>query len=412
MRQVWMLIFFLLLLVACGGGETAVSPPTLAANPVVEPLAAPTLVSPPVDPNAPAYYVATDGDDETGEGTMAAPWATITHALDSVADGSVILVRPGLYIGRVRIRGQFASGVTVRSEIPYQARLRADETALTIFEAQGITIEGFDVAHSSPAAAALVVQIQDGLGDEPGGAEFTSRITLRNNILHDSYNNDILKINNGAQQIAIIGNIFYNQGNSDEHIDINSARDVVIEDNIFFNDFAASGRASSGESSSFIVVKDSNGEDDGLVGMEGLTIRRNIFFHYEGSGGQYMVLLGEDGNPYYEVRNALIENNLFLGDGTAVRAPFGTKGVQDVVFRHNTIVGDMPGGAFAWRSNVEGEAKRQHHPGEQHFQRPHRHDGQFCHRAGRGNGRLHPSAQPLLEWRRAPARRRGGNGAN
>lgn len=355
MRQVWMLIFFLLLLVACGGGETAVSPPTLAANPVVEPLAAPTLVSPPVDPNAPAYYVATDGDDETGEGTMAAPWATITHALDSVADGSVILVRPGLYIGRVRIRGQFASGVTVRSEIPYQARLRADETALTIFEAQGITIEGFDVAHSSPAAAALVVQIQDGLGDEPGGAEFTSRITLRNNILHDSYNNDILKINNGAQQIAIIGNIFYNQGNSDEHIDINSARDVVIEDNIFFNDFAASGRASSGESSSFIVVKDSNGEDDGLVGMEGLTIRRNIFFHYEGSGGQYMVLLGEDGNPYYEVRNALIENNLFLGDGTAVRAPFGTKGVQDVVFRHNTIVGDMPGGAFAWRSNVEGE---------------------------------------------------------
>lgn len=81
----------------------------------------------------------------------------------------MILVRAGLYSGRVRIRGQFANGVTVRSEIPYQAQLRADETVLTIFEAQGITIEGFDIAHASPAAEPIVVQIQDALGDEPGG---------------------------------------------------------------------------------------------------------------------------------------------------------------------------------------------------------------------------------------------------
>lgn len=379
MKKAALFLLIMFFLTACGGGaaengavqNTAVAPqstpvaaPSVAGNETAVTDTTTTTtstavavppISPTLDPNAPTFYVAVEGNDETGDGTLAAPWATITHALDSVADGSIILVRPGLYTGRVRIRGQFANGVTVRSEIPYRAQLRADETVLTIFEAQGITIEGFDVAHSSPAAEALVVQIQDALGDEPGGAEFTSRITLRNNILHDSYNNDILKINNGVQQIIISGNVFYNQGDSDEHIDINSVRDVVIEDNVFFNDFAASGRSSSGESSSFIVVKDSNGEEDGLIGTENLTIRRNIFLHYEGSGGQNMVLLGEDGNAYYEVSNVLIENNLFLGDGTAVRSPFGTKGVQDVVFRHNTISGDMPGGAFAWRSNVEGE---------------------------------------------------------
>jgi len=354
MKRIWTATLLnVLLALACGGGGLINSQTSVPATHTPgSTLGAPATATGPIGPTV---YVATDGNDDSGDGSAAAPWATITHALDSVADGSLILVRPGLYLGRVRIRGQFTQGVTVRSEVSYQAQLRADETVLTIYEAQGITIEGFDVAHISAAAEPIVVQIQDLLGDAPGGAEFTSRITLRNNILHDSYNNDILKINNGAQQILIAGNIFYNQGDSDEHIDVNSVRDVVIEDNIFFNDFAASGRAVTGESSSFIVAKDSNGDEDGIVGLTGLTIRRNLFLHYEGSVGHNMVLLGEDGAPYYEASEVLIENNLFLGDGADIRAPFGTKGVHNVVFRHNTISGDMPGGAFAWRTNVEGE---------------------------------------------------------
>jgi hypothetical protein len=98
--------------------------------------------------HATVYYVATDGSDEIGDGSDSDPWATITHALESVPDGSTILVRPGTYTGRVRLRGTFAQGVTVRSEIPYQARLRNGDTVVTCFYGQGITLEGFDVAHS------------------------------------------------------------------------------------------------------------------------------------------------------------------------------------------------------------------------------------------------------------------------
>lgn len=107
------------------------------------------------------FWIATDGVDDPARGSNALPWATITFALDRVPDGSLILVKAGTYTGRIRIRGNFTNGVTVRSETRYQARLRAAEAVLTIYndnaDIQGITIEGFDIAHGGVGAAPLVV---------------------------------------------------------------------------------------------------------------------------------------------------------------------------------------------------------------------------------------------------------------
>ncbi len=303
--------------------------------------------------DAQTYYVDTGGSNTTGNGSNTNPWLTITHALSNVQDGSTIMVNPGTYVGIVYLVGSFSIGVSVISTTPYMAKLRYNDGAvvrgyINALGCHGITLDGFDIAHQGTGASPLVLHFD---GDSTGAVH---DLTIQNCIIHDSYNNDLAKINNSCYNITIQGNMFFNQAGSDEHIDGNSVENLIIQDNIFFNDFASSGRTNNNNTSSFIVVKDSGGDNDLYLGSNNVKIRRNVFLNWEGSSGTNFILLGEDGEPYYEAYDVMIENNLMIGNSSNyMRAPFGIKGCKDVTFRNNTIVGNLNANAFAFRFNLE-----------------------------------------------------------
>lgn len=298
---------------------------------------------------AATFFVATGGSDITGDGSSSQPWASITHAVDNASGGDEIIVRPGTYNGRQSLRQQFDSPVLVRSEVPYAARLRHNGgAALIVFTGRNLVIEGFDIAHAPNNTGGLVVQIQDLLGSfngSNGGTDaVVSDIVLRNNIIHSSTNNDLLKINNGAERIRVEGNMFFNQQGSDEHIDINSVIDVEVVDNVFLN------TAERPDTSAYVVIKDSNGNSDTVLGSSQITVRRNVFLNWFGSSGQGFLRVGEDGTSNFEAFDVLIENNLMLGNSAALmRAPLTIQGSRDVVFRNNTVLGDLPARSYAGR---------------------------------------------------------------
>ena len=326
-------------------------PVTPIANPIgkVTPTRQPTW-TPTAEPTPETgYYVAPEGNDEQGEGTESQPWASITQAVENVPDGSTIIVRPGVYHEAVSLARQFEAGITIQAAEPYRTRLEYDDTVVTCYTCAGIALEGFEIAHDGEGAERYVIQIQDLEGEGKGG----QRVTLRNNVIHDSRNNDLVKVNNGAGEIVISGNIFYNMGgpHRDSHLDINSATDVTVEDNIFFNDFAASNRDNDHDTGSFVVVKDSNADDDRNLGSHRITLRRNIFLNWQGDDHNTFIVVGEDAVDYFQATEVLIENNLMLGNATEdmMEAAFQLRGSRDIVFRNNTIAGDLPARAFALR---------------------------------------------------------------
>ena len=295
------------------------------------------------------FFVAPTGSDGAS-GTLADPWASIRHAATVVPDtGCTVTVMDGTYVGAQEIERRFTTMTLFRAANPYGAILTYSDTVLDINGATNVTVEGFEITHAGPGSVGYVALIND---SSDGAAQ---SIIVRNNIIHDSYENDLLKAHNGSTDVQIIGNIFYNQGSSEQHLDINGVRNVTIEQNVFFNDYAASGRPTESDSKHFIVIKDSNEDLDGFLGARDITVRSNVFANWQG-GVETFIRVGNDGKPYFEADGVDIENNLMVGNSPDhVGTILGVSGARDVSFVNNTVVGDLPSNSYAIRLTIKGD---------------------------------------------------------
>ena len=276
-----------------------------------------------------------DGND----GSAGRPWATIEHALEQVPhDGdATIWVGPGTYVGTVEISTDFGEPVNVVALDPYRTRLTASQNPVLKIKGENIGFEGFEIVGQPTASDSTgLVYMYKAHG-----------AALRNNVIHDSYDNDGIRVLQ-SDDVVIAGNVLYNS--ADHMIDVNiGSQRTIIEDNIFFADYAGSGRAIPSNLSAFIVVKNSGG--DQVTGN--MTIRRNVFAHYEGV--KSFLKIGADGEPVPEAVNITIENNLFHLAGPEVDGAFTVVDARGILFRSNTFVGADARDPFAgWVGTREG----------------------------------------------------------
>jgi parallel beta-helix repeat protein len=130
--------------------------------------------------SAATYYVATNGND-TFNGSSFAPWATLQHAVETIAPGDTILVRSGTYAGcRIRISGTVSApktlareaGATVVINVPGPQNSHSSLIEIESGSGTEVTdwiVDGFEVANSPHHG--IDVRI-------------TNRITVRNCYAH------------------------------------------------------------------------------------------------------------------------------------------------------------------------------------------------------------------------------------
>lgn len=300
------------------------------------------------------YHVSPRGSDRLGNGSRQRPWASLAGATSTIPDtGAEIVFLDGTY-GPQDLRRVFQKPVTVRAEHAYRAHWVSTPSrhrALSVTGAANLTLSGFEISGRPGGRDDYLIQIT---------LPETKQILLHNCIIHDSFKNDIIKINDSAHHIRVLECLFYNQPNKgDEHLDINTVHDVMVEDSIFFNDYAASRRPVVNIAHPYVLIKNSGERPK----SRNFLVRGNIFLNWQGARDQPYLLLGEDAKPFHEAENVLIENNLFLGTSSSgMTAAFAVKGVKNVVFRANTVHGDLPLGsgewAFAVRLGREGSNPR------------------------------------------------------
>lgn len=268
--------------------------------------------------SATTYYVATQGNDSNAGGAQA-PWATLQHAVDTIAPGDTILVTPGTYVGcRIGIPGgpsapktlEAAPGAAVLINAPgpenkHDSIIEVENFSLTMTD---WVIAGFEVANSPKYGIDVRV---------------TDRITIQGNHVHDS---TLTGIFTAFSDYVVIQNNETDHNQEHGIYQSNSSVYATIRGNNS-HDNASAGIHMNGD----ISEVPPSGSPTGLV--QYATVESNVIWNNGAAGGSGINCDGVD--------NSLIANNLLYNNhasGISLYAIDGAHGSSNNMVYNNTIV--------------------------------------------------------------------------
>ncbi|MBN2149652.1 MAG: right-handed parallel beta-helix repeat-containing protein [Anaerolineales bacterium] len=323
------LVFFVLLsfmAISCAVGGVAATQASapLATSPIpaITPIAQPATGEQPESTAGNAYYVSPAGDDDT-PGSLEQPWATIQHAVDSVAPGDTILLLDGVYPGaHISTSGVEGAWITLKAAPGAQATLNTpgpENWHQSILE-----LENGDQAVAYWLIEGLEIAGGPRWGIDVRGTDTVKNhhIIIRGNTVHDNgWDNDDTGIFAAfTDDVLIEGNTSYHNGEHGIYVNNSSDRFTVRNNVIYDNLFCG-----------VHLNGDAEMGGDGIM-SEGL-VDGNIIFN-NGSGGGAAINM--DG-----VVNSVVQNNLLYANHASGIAIFQENGAvcsRDNRFLHNTLV--------------------------------------------------------------------------
>ena len=228
------------------------------------------------------YYVATTGNDTTGTGSQASPFATIQHAANLTQPGDTVMVEPGDYGGFV-LGWDYPQGGTAAAPITYQAEPGATIDSRDNKTADGIDLEpgdsyvniyGFTVINGDGSITRSGIRVDGsdynnildntctGCGEWGIFTSFADYTLIQDNICSDSINQQGIYVSNSADHPTIIDNTCFGNALAGIHLngDISQGGDglvtfATIEDNVLYDNGADGASAINGDGLTSSVIE-------------------------------------------------------------------------------------------------------------------------------------------------------------
>lgn len=297
----------------------------------------------------PAYWVATDGNDD-GSGSSDDPWASLQKAADTVEPGSTVYVRGGTYAQRVDVHVSGEPGQPITFQPAEGESVVLDGSSLEVPDEQSamiaidsqryLIIRGFDITGYASAESGHVP-----IGILVTGA--ADHVRLEGNVVHDIGTTFNGRNGGDAHGIGVFGTTV------DHPID-----GVEIVDNELANLTLGSSEALvvNGNVTNFLIegneVHDTNNIGIDAIGYEGTAsdpsvdqardgiIRGNTVWNVDSYGNPaYGQDRSADGIYVDGGRDLLIEGNLVhdVNIGIEIASEHGGRSARNVTARNNVV---------------------------------------------------------------------------
>ncbi|MGE5610566.1 MAG: PA14 domain-containing protein [Bacillota bacterium] len=253
-----------------------------------------------------SYFVSPTGND-SGNGSITAPWKTVQHAVDSVASGDVVNLRGGNYGGNIYIGTPNITLQSYNGEKAYISSSAQDTSiagTITIgADASGTKLLNLDVS----GGGYYTIKTESTVGSGEPNEHGASNILIQGCKLHGS-GRVVVKNTPGRDNVSLINYDIYDSGMRDasnaEGIDNVNGDRMILRDS-YIHDIATTGVYAKG-------------------GSIGSIIERNRISNTGGQG----IILGQDSDPEwfdlqanpqtYEnidgvVRNNIVTNTAYAG---------------------------------------------------------------------------------------------------